>query len=387
MSKNILQFLCFKSPYGGSFFKSLLKLEHTLKNEGLEMIYLFHVDTSGIDWVRELMKKGKKIYFLTGNFFKDVFIIKNILDKHDIKYIHAHFSGTKYFFLFKIARLLYNQELFIIRHLRNHDQPRGFINETLRKMLTHVDLYIGCSKSVADEYQRNFKIGNDKITYATNAIDFTRLIHFEKLERHDFKIDADAAVFLMFGFDYLRKGVDIALEAMDSLVKQNKKVCLLLSLSVNLELVELKIKQRFDQIPSWLKILEPREDIASYYKLSDYFISAAREEGFCNALVESAYCERPIITSDIPGPRSLNIPHTYKFTSENVAELKGVMLSAMSLTTDQKKKITAAQKAYVEREYDLDLWANRISGLYKNLNKQPGSFEESKQDDMVEAYA
>ena len=40
-SKNILQFLCFNSPYGGSFFKSLLKLEQKLKDDGVDMIYLF----------------------------------------------------------------------------------------------------------------------------------------------------------------------------------------------------------------------------------------------------------------------------------------------------------------------------------------------------------
>src|SRR5437879_9500126 len=109
---------------------------------------------------------------------------------------------------------------------------------------------------------------------------------------------------------------------MNKLVKQGQDISLLLSLSINREVIESKIRERFEQVPQWLTILDPRDDIASYYKLSDYFISASREEGFCNALVEAAYCGRPIITSDIPGPQSLNIPHTYKFTSENVAELE-----------------------------------------------------------------
>jgi galacturonosyltransferase len=191
----------------------------------------------------------------------------------------------------------------------------------------------------------------------------------------------------MFGFDYLRKGVDLVLEAMNNLANDGKNVCLLLSLSVNRESIEQKIKDRFKEIPSWLRILEPRDDIASYYNLSNYFISAAREEGFCNSLVESAYCERPIITSDIPGPRALNIPHTYTFTSENITELQNVMLSAMALTGDQKKKITADQKAYVEKAYDLDLWANQISGLYKTLKKKPDGINEESQDGMIEVYA
>ncbi|MDB5023544.1 MAG: putative glycosyltransferase EpsJ, partial [Mucilaginibacter sp.] len=93
----------------------------------------------------------------------------------------------------------------------------------------------------------------------------------------------------------------------------------------------------------------------------------SREEGFCNALVEAAYCQRPIITSDIPGPGSLDIPHTYKFASENVAELENAMISLISLTDGQQKQITAEQKSYVEKTFDLDSWANQISDIYKNL--------------------
>ncbi|HTD41284.1 MAG TPA: glycosyltransferase family 4 protein, partial [Mucilaginibacter sp.] len=258
--------------------------------------------------------------------------------------------------------------LFIIRHLRNHDKPRGFIGESMRKMLNHVDLYIGCSESVAVEYQKNFKIDKRKITHVTNAIDFNRLNKFDNLGRKDYQINKNTTVFLLFGFDYYRKGVDLVLEAMSSLVSQGYDVCLLLSLSTNRDIIESKIVNRFQKMPDWLRILGPREDIASYYHLSDYFISASREEGFCNALVESAYCERPIITSDIPGPGSLNIPHTYKFTSEDIAELQKAMISLISLTDAQRRRIATDQREYVIKNFDLDIWAYQITEVYKSLD-------------------
>lgn len=367
-SKNVLQFLCFNSPYGGSFFQSLLKLEHRLNEEGTDMVYLFHADTSHYVWVQNLIKQRKKIYFLSGNFFKDIFIIKEILVKHNIKYVHAHFAGLKYLFMFNIVKKLYNKRLFIIRHLRNHDQPRGFVGESMRGLLNHVDLYIGCSESVAVEYQKNFRIDERKITYVTNAIDFNRLNKFDCLKRQDYHINKEATIFLLFGFDYYRKGVDLVLEAMDKLVLQGHDAYLLLSLSTNREVIESKIIDRFKKIPDWLRILNPREDIASYYHLSDYFISASREEGFCNSLVESAYCERPIITSDIPGPGSLNIPHTYKFLSEDIGELQNAMISLISLTDDQRSRIATEQREYVTKNFDLDKWANQITKVYKTLD-------------------
>lgn len=366
-SKNVLQFLCFRSPYGGSFFKSLLRLEQTLKNDAVDMVYLFHEDVSDITWVQGLINEGKNIYFLSGNFSDDIFTIKKIIAKHHIKYVHAHFAGTRQFSMFKIVKMLYKRNLIIIRHLRNHDKPRGFVTESVRKALNHIDLYIGCSESVAIEYRKNFKLNNGKVTYVTNAIDFNRLNNYEKLSRADFQISPGTTAFLMFGFDYYRKGVDLVLEAMDGLVKQGHDLCLLLSLSINKELIESKIKDRFGEIPEWLRILMPRDDIASYYHASDYFISAAREEGFCNALVEAAYCQRPIISSNIPGPQTLNIPHTFMFESEDVAGLQNAMLSLKSLSDDRKKQIVTDQKAYVQKAFDLDVWAHQIRGIYKAL--------------------
>ena len=367
-STNVLQFLCFNSPYGGSFFQSLLMLEHKLNQDDIEMIYLFHTDTSHYNWIQDLIKQGKKVYFLSGNFSKDIFCIRDLLVKHDIKYIHAHFAGLKYLFLLNVASKLYSKQTFIVRHLRNHDKPRGFFGESLRKVLNKVDLYIGCSESVAVEYKRNFKIEDKKITHVTNAINFDRLNKFDNLQRADYRIGVSTEVFLLFGFDYYRKGVDVVLEAMHRLVTEGHDVCLLLSLSTNKDVIESKIINRFGKIPDWLRILTPREDIASYYLLSNYFISASREEGFCNALVESAYCERPIISSDIPGQGSLNIPHTFKFTSENIAELKDAMISLMSLTDAQKNQIVAEQKEYVIKNFDLDTWAEQITDVYRNLN-------------------
>ena len=366
-SKNVLQFMCYGAPYSGSFIKSLLRLETTLESEGLESVYVFHSDISKRDWIQELVKQGKKIYFLSGKFSKDIFTVRNIIVKHNIKYIHAHFAGVKYFLLFNMIRPIYWKQLFVIRHLRNHDKPRGIVSERLRKILNHVDLYIGCSESVAIEYRKNFNHKKEKVTFATNAIDFTRLEHFEDLLRSDYQIKPTAKIFLMFGFDYFRKGVDVVLEAVNNLVQQGEDVYLLLSLSSNRASIEAKIKERFHELPEWLKIMDPRDDIASYYKLSDYFISASREEGFCNALVEAAYCERPIITSNIPGPQSLNIPHTHMFESGNVAELQKTMLSLIKLSDDQKNKIVTDQKEYALKNFDLNQWANQISDIYKNL--------------------
>jgi glycosyltransferase involved in cell wall biosynthesis len=367
-SKNVLQFMCYEAPYPGNFIKSLLRLDNTIKKGGIETVYLFHCNMADKDWVQDLIYQGKRIYFLNGQLLKDISILKKILVTHKIKFIHSHFTGVKYHILFNIARVQYDVNLCIIRHLHNHDQPGNFIVERIKSMVTHTDFYIGCSESVAIEFPINFKIDSAKVDSATNAIDFTRLDQFDDLSRENLNIGDNTTVFLMFGFDYHRKGVDLVLEAMHNLVAQKYDVCLLLSLSANRDLVESKIIELFQQIPPWLKIVNSRDDIGTYYRFSDCFLSASREEGFSYSLVEAAYCETPIITSDIPGPKNLDIPHAIKFSSENMAELQKAMLSVISLTDDQKKQITFDQKSYVIKTFDLDVWADRIFNMYKRLN-------------------
>lgn len=360
--------MCYEAPYPGNFIKSLLRLDNTIKKEGIDTVYLFHCNMDGKDWVQDLIHQGKKIYFLSGQLLKDISILKKILVTHNIKFIHSHFTGVKYHILFNIVRVQYDVNLRIIRHLHNHDQPRNFIVERVKGMVTHTDFYIGCSESVATEFSGKFKIDSTKVDSATNAIDFTRLDQFADLSREDLNIGDSTTVFLMFGFDYHRKGVDLALEAMNNLADQKHDVCLLLSLSVNRSLIESKIIERFQQIPSWLKIVNSRDDIGTYYRFSDCFLSASRGEGFSYSLLEAAYCGAPIITSDIPGSKDLDMPHSFKFPTENIAELQKAMLSVISLTDDQKKQITFDQKSYVVKTFDLDVWADRIFNMYKRLN-------------------
>jgi len=43
-------------------------------------------------------------------------------------------------------------------------------------------------------------------------------------------------------------------------------------------------------------------------------------------------------------------------------------VAIISLTDMQKSQIVAEQKEYVIRNFDLETWADQITGVYKNLN-------------------
>ena len=105
-----------------------------------------------------------------------------------------------------------------------------------------------------------------------------------------------------------------------------------------------------------MTILEPRNDIATYYRNADLFISAAREEGFCYAIPEAMYCGTLVISSDIDGiPR--DIPDLILFESENVDELSEAIEGVYSKKYKFDKKNV---KKYLEDNYSVDAWAKKI---------------------------
>lgn len=359
--------MCYNAPYGGNFIKSLLRLEEALKNNGIDMIYLLAQDASDKEWVNDLISAGKTVYFLGGPFHKDLALLKEILTRHNIRFIHAHFAGTKHLALLNAGRQLFKRDLFLIEHLHNHDNPGNLLKQLVKRSLTNVDLYIGCGEAVADHYKTAHGISDGKITYVTNAIDFDRLHDASEFDDKSVGIDSQSTKFLIFGFDYFRKGVDISLEAINNLVKKDYNIHLLISLATNKEYVESMISERFGKIPDWIRILDPREDIGSYYRFADCFLSPSRSEGLCYSVIEAAYCGAPIIISDIPGQSTLNIPHLFKFKSEDVAGLQNELMTVMSLTDTEREEITSREKEYVQKTYNLDRWANQILQVYEQF--------------------
>lgn len=367
-SKNILQFLKFSAPYPGNFMQSLIKLDEVAKKAGVDTVYLFCTDTSHVAWMQAFMKDHENVYFLSGSYFKDLSLVKRILKQHQVKYVHTHFTTAKHNSLIKVANLSYGAKLFTINHLHNHQPAEGTLKALVKNLLTHTDLYIGCSQSVGEDYKKTHPQHSNKTTFVTNGIEFTRLDANVKLDKKDFQIPVDAKIFLMFGFDYHRKGVDVLLEAMKNLRTKGEDVYLMISLSRNKEKLTETIKQNFGELPSWLKIVEAREDVGTYFKFADCFVSASREEGLATSLVEAVYCGCPIITSNIPGPNSLGIPHTYLFESEDVAGLQKQMEAVMALSDADIKNITAEQKDYAVKNFGIDIWAEKIFAIYQGLN-------------------
>lgn len=365
--KSVLQFMRYNAPYQGNFIKSLLRLENRLKEENIEMIYLFEKGTSNQKWAQELILRGKKMYFLEGKLVEDLLFIYRITKRHNVGIIHAHFTGLKHLFLFSLLKGMTKKRVVLLNHIHSRHKKKNFFITKFKKISTSVNLHIGCGEAVSDHFKSINRISNEKITYVVNAIEFERLEKYVTIDRESMSLPKESKLFLMFGYDYYIKGVDIAFSALEDVVKNNKNVILLLTLSINKDFVVSKIKEKFGSMPYWIKLLEPRDDIGSYHKLADVFLAPSRTEGLSYSLIEAAYSGLPIIASDIPGQSTLNIPNVFKFPSEDISKLKQQILTVLDLDQEQISKIASAEKSYVMKTFDLNVWAEEIVDIYKSF--------------------
>ncbi len=360
---NILQIADYPAPYGGNFIASLEALDKRLRQNNRTVIYLFPQKVKEYEWIKDLREKGFDIYYYSDSIFDNLILLGRITKKHNINIFHMHFTNMRISLpatLLCLASLGGKKQ---IMHMHVEYIKKSFIKELLRRVSKWGSFYIGCSEFVSSQL-RESGFSKKRVFCAENAIDFSRLDKYKPLTNAQYGIEAGDKKVLIFGYNWYVKGVDLALEAVSELIGEQKRIVLLISVAANREKLEEYILQKYGCIPRWVKILEPRNDIGSYYRFADLFISPSRQEGFCYALLEAAYCRLPVAASDIPAQKNLRLTGEVWVKAGDAAALKAGIDKALY---DSKQELLDSQKAVVAEHYQLDRWVQRVLDVYDEV--------------------
>jgi glycosyltransferase involved in cell wall biosynthesis len=203
--------------------------------------------------------------------------------------------------------------------------------------------------------------------YIPNGIDLSRATsrHAGRDEvRRELAIPPGAQVALAFGWDPLRKGVDLALEAFASLATSDPGLILVV---VGTDELQALLADRFAHgFPGWLRSLRPREHVGDLYAAADLFLSASRVEGFPYALGEALANGLPVVVSDIPGCEwAREIEGTPFFPSGNAVALSEAIRDVALWTPQRRAAFGSAGSALAEERLSLHAWAARVARLYE----------------------
>lgn len=368
----VLHLTDYGAPYAGNFFASLSALESLLDESSIKTVYVLPARAADRAWAQEIAKTKDIRFLKKGGFFSYLLQVRRLLKDTNADILHEHFIHFSEKIAAWLATRTCGHRVKTVLHLHNHiTLPK---NKLLR--LPHmlyfrsVSRFVCCSESVAAHLVAD-GVAKDRVRVAENAIAFERLDRYDSSVRKTLGLPERAKLALMFGYDYEGKGVDFAVEAVRQLrERESFPVTLAVVLSSRLEEVRTRICAQLclPDVPDWILLLPPREDVASYYHMADVFLSPSRQEGFCYALIEAAYCRTPVLASAIDAQKDLALPQSAFFPPRDATALSKAMLRVLSEEdTPSRAQMLEQAGERVRKTYALSRWAERVCAVYSEI--------------------
>ena len=368
----VLHLTDYGAPYAGNFIASLSALEELVSGRGGSMAYVLPPRARERAWAQDFSQSHEVRFLEAGGFLSYYRQVRRFLRETNASILHEHFIH----FSEKIAAWLAIQtcghRVQTVLHLHNHiELPKNPLKRIPHMLyFRSVSRFVCCSESVASHLIAD-GVPKARVRVAENAIAFERLDHYDDSVRASLSLPSNAKLALMFGYNFEVKGVDLAVEAVRQLRAQvGFPVVLAVALSSNLESVRRRIIEQLGEetLPDWILLLPPREDVGSYYRMADVFLSPSRQEGFCYALVEAAYCRTPVLASAIDAQKDLALPQNAFFPPQNAGALGAAMLRVLREEPSPVRMRDLEQASErVRQTYALSRWAERVFAAYDEI--------------------
>ena len=351
-SFNVLHVCDYAAYYRGNFIDSLESLEKYHSN--IKNFYLFpaRAVNSSKQWISELNRDQEIAYIQKSNPLSNAFLLMKIIRRHKIKRIVRHFADTKIDVLIK---LVFGGKR-VIRFFHSGCEPSSNkLKHKLKEFVWKNNKLVGVSDAVTNDIRT--------IHPRFEAHSIVNAIHFDRLDKIDEFQKPDAISLLVLGWDYTVKGLDLALKATDIVRKKHNVV-----LQVVSGQIEAKVKalaaELFGEDTDWIRFLPTTNNIGTYYKNNDIFLSPSRQEAFGYASVEAAYCKNSVILSRVGGQKDLKIEGAYWVEPGNVEDLaQKIEQAILELDLPEKQAQRERAKAQVEKTYSLEAWSNKLAAL------------------------
>ena len=365
----------FQPEYGGSFIEALVHLNRYCRRHlNIGIFCIFPVNARSRNWLKILDEEGMRYGFIPRQ-RSIVRHVRLLLQNYNLLILHTHF------FLFDLSaifmKLIFFRNSKIVWHYHNPTEltlkQRIKDRFKIRLCFNHfgdrcIAVGDGVYKSILDA-----GIAREKAVLIHNGVSITRFLNNSKLAlnvQDKLPTSREHTVFLLLGWDPVRKGVDIFLKAADELCRRKYKNCrfLIVGRAETRRFVsQILCKSELSQ--DSFRIIDPVEDFSLLLKGVDVFVSASRSEGLTYSVLEAMTAEKIILSSDIPSVQETygKSKGVWLFPSEDWKMLTELMEKVLLLKSDEIQSLGRANSHYVVENHSLDSWSEEVGQLYKEL--------------------
>lgn len=365
---NVLILGDYRTPCGGNFIGSLHDLAEKFFVDDIgKLVFVFPQEKP---WINLLRRYQCKTYFVEPDADNSIEIIKKIVADEAIDLMHIHFG----FMQRKIVDAFGGKEN--IRVII-HDHMDYGVDDNMINVLTRqaaASLYYRLKNvrviSVMAKKSKGYFLLGKKNYYIPNGLSFVRNVdtntNVDKVRQNLGLTNKKVCLFL--GWDSKRKGIDIAINASQKLYKKDNSWILAVvgygenpSVETIRKLEELSGVCEFE---NYVKFLPSTEDMFSYHKMSDVYLSASRKEAFSYGILEAISQNTPVVASNIVGTKwASGYDKFFEYDTENAEACKTAILKAYDM------KALDSNSTKITDEYGIDSWINYILNVYNDAKK------------------
>lgn len=372
---NVLIAADYRAPSSGNFIASLLELAERMRDCGNMVCFLFPDNgKGGYSWSKWLEKNGFSVYLIDMTIGNDekLIILEKIVSENYINLVHSHF-GFCHRLLLTSRKDLHNVKVLFHDHM--DFSPEGNLQTQKLRTLIWSVLYqlmgIGVVSVMRKKHNTYLLMSRKRKWYVPNGLSLRRNVSQEltrEERRNQLGIGAGDKLCLFLGWDMYRKGLDIAVMAIAALQKQDAHIHLCLvgfSDQPSKSTLDWIQKQTgVDPNCDWIHFFPSTEDMFSYHRSADVYLSASRKEAFSYGILEAISQNVPIVASDIEGTlwaseytKCLNYP------------VEDVNACARAIKASLSRRADPSNMDILLNRFGIDVWCDRIIQIYQKMLK------------------
>jgi glycosyltransferase involved in cell wall biosynthesis len=323
-------------------------------------------------WISLLHQDGIPVHFLPAPeaIAKSIDAMVAISRSENAAILHTHFS-RQYEVETAFARLRSaraGMKLIWHRHSAGPSQKRAAtrVKDLIANRLLAPDVTVLAVSDELSEIAIASGIAESQVRVVKNGIDIERATSASTSRadmRTRWNLNQGVFTFLHFGGDPVTKGVDLLLRA--GAQADAHGLCFAVVIVGGNRTME-SVRAIFgDEMPDWLRVVQPTECVADFYAAADCMLSSSRWEGFAYAVAEAMAAGLPVITTDVPGLRWTAASSGVMLVPLEPSSLASAMVAMIHST--QRPACAQANRQLISQSYSVDGWASGVTRIYTEL--------------------
>jgi len=378
MKPSIIHAAQWGPPYGGNFLASLIALRARCEENGWRLVMVVPPKARQRPWYAGLTAAGQQVEVVPSppdtSVVHCVRALARIAQRENGIIFHTHFSQYDVA-AWGASCLLRTQgkKVKIVWHKRSDFLERMTLIRWIKDFTKYRFMGRAIHVIAVSEHlrQKVLKAGFPaaRIRTIPNGVDLDRASASTRSRAEmlaELGVGEGKRLVLLFGWEPATKGVDLAMDAVQTLVKEGRRIVLGV---VGRERLREYVQARTDgKPPSWLRVIPPKQNVADLYQAASVFLSASRSEGLPSSVSEAMGNMVPAVLSDIPAVSwAHQIPGAVFFPPGDSSSLAAGMRKVLDWGPLEREQVTTAGRDLVRGKFDIHSWVEQVFRVYQEI--------------------